>query len=492
MSTISSFFNSAGFLPHGYCLLWRPDILALHATSDLVIAAAYFSIPIAILSFVRRRADLIAEHRLIAILFSTFILGCGLTHVLGVVILWRPIYAIDGLVKAFTALVSIVTAVALWPVIPRLLQIPSPGQLATANTSLRAEVAARTQAVDQLRAIRAGLEIEIERRTREVKALAHRFEIATDGSLITVSEQDQDLRYTWLHNPRAPLTEALLGQTDAEALEPGAATTALEALKREVLRTGERLRTEVALPATDGPHYFEMTMTPAITGTDKGDAGQGLLVASMDITDQKREQERQQVIARELVHRAKNVLSLVDGIARQSIKAENLPEAVIVRFTNRLAALARAYDLLVTSDWAGIDLPALVQAQLGPMLPEGRQHVSIDGPSAMVSAEVGQYLALALHELATNALKYGALAQPDGRLSVAWNLSERETRRKVEISWIESGAAIEPPARRGFGRLLLETIVPRALRGEASLDFNANGLVWRVVFNEDLPLRAVR
>jgi hypothetical protein len=120
MSGLAAFFSSAGFIPHGYCLLWRPDILALQVISDTVIAASYFSIPLAILAFVRARPDLQLEHKRVAILFGVFILGCGLTHVMGVVTLWRPYYVEDGLIKGFTALVSIITAVALWPMLPRL------------------------------------------------------------------------------------------------------------------------------------------------------------------------------------------------------------------------------------------------------------------------------------------------------------------------------------------------------------------------------------
>src|SRR5260221_8923752 len=194
MNAWYQYFAATGFIPHGYCLLWRPDILALHVTSDVVIALAYFSIPLAILSFVRRRTDLMAEHRRIAILFSVFILGCGLTHVFGVVVLWYPVYVIDGWVKAFTALASMVTAAALWPVLPRLLQIPSPSQLATANALLQDEIAARREALEALEAIRRGLEDEVRRRTQEVQSLARRVEIATADSVVAVAEQDEALR----------------------------------------------------------------------------------------------------------------------------------------------------------------------------------------------------------------------------------------------------------------------------------------------------------
>ena len=486
MDEVTSFFSAKGLLPHGFCMLWRPDILALHAVSDLLIAAAYFTIPLAILSFVRRRGDLIAEHKRIALLFSTFILGCGVTHIMGVVVLWRPLYVADGLIKAFTAGVSVITAFALWPGIPRLLALPSVGQLSASNDSLRREIAAKDQAVAELNATRASLEAEVERPTADVRALARRFEIATAESPVTVSEQDHQLRYTWLHNPRAPLTDGALGLTDGEAMTADAAAV-LAPLKRRALDQGERLRAEVALPTGEGDRHFQMTLTPVQT-----DGGRkGLLVAAVDITELKRLQQRQSVIARELAHRAKNILALIEGVARQSVRAENLPEAVIIRFSNRLAALGRAQDLLVVADWAGIELGALVRAQLAPLLPDAPERIRLEGPKVTLSAETGQYLALAFHELATNALKYGVLTQGDGRLAVRWGLERgADGEAMVQIEWIETGAPVTPPQRRGFGRLLLDTILPRALGARASLVFDDEGVAWRIVFNQALSPRS--
>ena len=96
MQNLGAYFSSAGFIPHGYCLLWRPDVLAMHVISDAIIALSYFSIPLAIAAFVHRRQDLLAEHKRVAILFGVFILGCGMTHVLGIVVLWQPMYVIGS------------------------------------------------------------------------------------------------------------------------------------------------------------------------------------------------------------------------------------------------------------------------------------------------------------------------------------------------------------------------------------------------------------
>jgi signal transduction histidine kinase len=122
------------FLPHGVCLLWDPVLLLLHVVSDALIALAYYSIPIALLFFVRKRKDL--AFGWIFVLFAIFIVACGTTHVLGILMIWRPAYWLDGMVKALTAAVSVVTGILLWPLIPKALALPSPAQLHAAYNEL--------------------------------------------------------------------------------------------------------------------------------------------------------------------------------------------------------------------------------------------------------------------------------------------------------------------------------------------------------------------
>lgn len=476
MQSLLSYFNDPRFIPHGFCLLWRPDVLALQVISDGLIAAAYFSIPLAILWFVRRRHDLISEHKRIAILFSVFILGCGLTHVLDIVVLWRPVYVVDGWVKAFTAIASIVTAAALWPMLPRLLEIPSPGQLARANALLQDEVSARRQALEELEANRFNLETEIARRVSEMQVLTRRFELATADSVVNVSEQDDQLRYTWMHNSQRGLS--VVGMTDEEAFGPAAAAV-LTPLKRHVLQTGEPLRTKAVVPVDGVDYHYQLKISPAqVPG-----AGAGLLITAVDVSEQEGQKEHLQVIMRELAHRAKNLLSLVEGIARQTAKAEGLPPSFIQRFAKRLSALGAAHDLLITQDWRGLNLADLVAKQLAHALPDAPDRISIAGPQLIVRPEVGQYLALALHELATNATKYGVLSQTGGCLDVRWRVLENaDGPGLIEMTWTEQGAVVIAPSRSGFGRQLLQTIVPRALGGEAWLDFTPNGVRWRASF----------
>lgn len=137
MESIAGTVSQDSFLPHGVCLLWNRWLLWLSAGADVLISLAYFSIPLALLYFVKKRRDL--EHARILLLFASFIMLCGTTHLLGAIILWNPIYYIDVVAKVATAIVSVYTAFVIWPLIPTLLTIPSPSRLEHANKLLREE-----------------------------------------------------------------------------------------------------------------------------------------------------------------------------------------------------------------------------------------------------------------------------------------------------------------------------------------------------------------
>lgn len=127
MSFLDWLLNPSGLTPHGFCLSWAPGLVALHAVSDAVIGLAYFSIPLAIAAFVRRRPDI--KYGWVAYLFVAFILACGTTHLMTILTLWVPAYGVEGIIKAITAILSIATAVILWPLIPRAAALPSAAAL---------------------------------------------------------------------------------------------------------------------------------------------------------------------------------------------------------------------------------------------------------------------------------------------------------------------------------------------------------------------------
>lgn len=146
---LADLLNTSTFSPHGLCLLWQPDLIWLHVASDAIIALAYFSIPFALSIFVSKRRDF--EFGWVFWAFAIFITACGLTHVFSIYTLWVPAYGIEGLVKALTAAASIVTAVMLWPLLPKVLALPSPGQLRAAQAALEAEGQQRRRAETLLR-----------------------------------------------------------------------------------------------------------------------------------------------------------------------------------------------------------------------------------------------------------------------------------------------------------------------------------------------------
>lgn len=159
MEALDSFLGRSGLLPHGYCITWAPELLWSMVGADAVIAAAYFSIPLAIVSFARRRPD--SGMNWVPWLFSGFIFWCGLTHVMDIWTIWRPDYGLQALTKAATAGVSIVTAVALWPLIPRAAQIPSVGQLQAVIRQLEAEVQKRRTAEEHLGELQQSLAVTL-------------------------------------------------------------------------------------------------------------------------------------------------------------------------------------------------------------------------------------------------------------------------------------------------------------------------------------------
>jgi len=154
--------DSSLFTPHGYCLAWDPTLIWLQATSDLLIALAYYSIPAVLVVVARRRHDLV--FRPVFYLFAAFIMACGTTHLLGMISLWTPVYRTEAIVLVITAALSLTTATLLWPLLPRFLALPSPSQLQLLNAQLAAQIVERDAAAAHLRAS--------EERLRQVQKMA--------------------------------------------------------------------------------------------------------------------------------------------------------------------------------------------------------------------------------------------------------------------------------------------------------------------------------
>jgi PAS domain S-box-containing protein len=176
-------FSSSDFMPHGHCYFWRPEIVWLNVISDALIALAYYSIPLSLVYLVRKRRDI--PFPWLFWLFGAFIVACGTTHVLSIVTIWDPLYRADGVLKAITAIISVVTAVALIPIIPKALSLASPAALLAANALLEQEIAARREAEARLAEANREIEARVRERTAELGETVERLR-ESDGRLHTV------------------------------------------------------------------------------------------------------------------------------------------------------------------------------------------------------------------------------------------------------------------------------------------------------------------
>lgn len=201
----------------------------------------------------------------------------------------------------------------------------------------------------------------------------------------------------------------------------------------------------------------------------------------MDTTDRKQAEERQRMLLNELNHRVKNTLATVQAIVSQTLRSTPEPEAAFQRVQARLLALSNTHNLLNATSWAGANLADVLSAELRPYLGYG-DRVALHGDSVALDAKTALAFGLIVHELATNAAKYGSLSMPAGRVDVTWRLFSENGEPSVELVWREvGGPPVAPPARRGFGSRLIERSA-RDLRGRVDVDYAAAGLLCRLVF----------
>jgi two-component sensor histidine kinase len=215
------------------------------------------------------------------------------------------------------------------------------------------------------------------------------------------------------------------------------------------------------------------------------DAGRVVGISSInrDIAERKARERHIDFLMRELAHRSKNLLAVVQAIAGQTVRYSPSLEEFQPRFSQRISALARTQDVLVGSNWQGAGIGELVEAQLAPFTEKASTRIEVSGAELELKPSAVHSLTLALHELATNAAKYGALSAPGGRVAIAWKLegAPEGGEHRFHMSWRErDGPPVAPPARKGFGHVVISEMVASALRGEVKLDYAPGGLVWSI------------
>jgi PAS domain S-box-containing protein len=321
-----------------------------------------------------------------------------------------------------------------------------------------------------------------------LRARFARYETALRGSQVTVYTQDRDLRYTSISNPMLGRSiEDLLGRTDAEVL-PSNGGAAVVAVKREVLASGEAKRAEVSFEDTPGVRWHDLHIEPL-----RNEAGEvvGLTCASVDVTERKEGEAHLRLLLRELTHRSKNLLAVIQAMARQTAHHAGSVEGFLTQFGARLQALAASHDLLVRESWHGASLNELIRSQLAGYLDRSAPQVSIEGPPIALKPEAAQNLGLALHELAVNAAKFGALSVPTGRVSITWSQPERTIGSAIAIEWREQlGPKVKGRRKKGFGSMVIERNLARALDAEVNLEFDPDGLRCHIVIPASQVLAA--
>jgi PAS domain S-box-containing protein len=224
----------------------------------------------------------------------------------------------------------------------------------------------------------------------------------------------------------------------------------------------------------DGEFRWHRTRAAPTPATDEW------VGTSTDIHDLRGLQDRQRVLLAELQHRTRNLLAVIQAIARQTTRSSASLGEFAAEFEGRLRALSRLQGLLASITHETLSLGDLVRTEVGALGPPAGK-VQIDGPDVQLPASSAQTLALALHELATNALKYGALAQPAGRLDIDWRLIDED--RRVVLDWRESGVtmpAATPQRRSGYGTQLIERALPYELGAATRLEFAPQGVRCRI------------
>jgi two-component sensor histidine kinase len=210
----------------------------------------------------------------------------------------------------------------------------------------------------------------------------------------------------------------------------------------------------------------------------------GTIIEVRDISAEKKAERHQRLLIHELNHRVKNTLAIVQSIAAQTFRGEDSAGQKRA-FEARLAALSGAHNVLTEQSWEAASMVELVRQAAGSGCGADPERVEVSGPDLRLEPRTAVSLAMALHELCTNAMKYGALSVPGGRVSVRWAIEEQGGGKRLLLDWQESGGPpVSAPSERGFGTRMIERALAAELGGTARIEFAPGGVVCRV----DAPL----
>jgi PAS domain S-box-containing protein len=279
-----------------------------------------------------------------------------------------------------------------------------------------------------------------------------------------------------------PIDE-ILGLSDRDWASDLQEAERIIANDRRVMETGDTLDVDEMFTGPNGEtRYFRSVKAPL-----RDDTGSiiGLVGITSDMTDRRRAEERERLLAREVDHRAKNLLAVVQSVV-QLTRAEDMT-SFTAAITGRIQSLARAHSLLAASRWEGAELKQIIVEEMAPYAGRDAARVRINGPAIRLRPEAAQALALVIHELATNAAKYGALSVEGGRLDITWATTVGSDEEGwLGLRWQERGGPeVSRPSRRGFGSTVMRASIERQLQGTVTLDWDPHGLVCELAVSAE-------
>jgi two-component sensor histidine kinase len=290
---------------------------------------------------------------------------------------------------------------------------------------------------------------------------------------MTLFAQDRELKYVWVFNSKDSwLDDSIVGRSDHDVLGRQAAEKS-EAVKRDVIRTERPAHFELASSVGSATRWFDIRVDVDRDGDDVV----GIIGTSLEITEQKRREETLKTLLRELSHRSKNLLAIIQSLASQTARHSVTVPEFLVRFRGRIQSLAASQDIVTDADWRGADLVSLIAMQVERYAPDGVGQVQFEGCDVYLSPTASLHVGLALHELAVNAASYGSLSAPGGRVTIGSTIVDRSGEPHLELSWQETGGPrVRADHESRFGTSTLERIVPNSVGGEAVLDYLPDGI----------------
>jgi PAS domain S-box-containing protein len=273
--------------------------------------------------------------------------------------------------------------------------------------------------------------------------------------------------------------DQILGKSDLDWAIDRAQAEQIIAHDREVIDTGETLDTDEIFTDPSGKTtYFRSVKAPL-----RNASGEiiGLVGITSDMTKRREVEERERLLAKEIDHRAKNLLAVVQSVV-QLTRAEDA-DALKRSVSGRIQSLARAHSLLAAGRWEGVDLRQLITEELAAYAGRELGRVTVEGPTLQLRPTAAQALGMIVHELATNAMKYGSLSAPEGRLAVRWALERGDGQQQLRLTWAETGGPLTTaPTRKGFGTTVIRTSVERQLHGRLAVGWHQAGLHCEMLF----------